>query len=200
MQYPRNFRKLEFLYHRVGKFGVFRGGHLLVTYEIAERLETFVKLPSGEGLNVFEIVEKGDFSPLKRIKTLVATAFYMAYDDIMRLFDQENFDRENEIWYASNPERKNENREQKAFRWFSSATDGETLENLADAVPQAILNFTLSRDRREALSKILAAENELETEIIQQGVEKFLAEAENIRENIGNLLDQTLSPRERPEN
>lgn len=173
--------------------------NLLVTYEIAERLETFVKLPSGEGLNVFEIVEKGDFSPLKRIKILVATAFYMAYDDIMRLFDQENFDRENEIWYASNPERKNENREQKAFRWFSSAIDGETLENLADAVPQAILNFTLSRDRREALSKILAAENELETEIIQQGVEKFLAEAENIRENIENLLDKTLSQQEQHE-
>ncbi len=173
--------------------------NLLVTYEIADRLEAFVEGPSGKGLNVFEIVEKGDFSPLKRIKTLVATAFYMAYDDIMRLFDQENFDRENEIWYASNPERKNENREQKAFRWFSSAIDGETLENLADAVPQAILNFTLSRDRREALSKILAAENELETEIVQQGVEKFLAEAENIRENIENLLDKTLSQQEQHE-
>ena len=29
-QYPRNFHKLEFLYHRVGKFGVFRGGLFLV--------------------------------------------------------------------------------------------------------------------------------------------------------------------------
>ena len=61
-------------------------------------------------------------------------------------------------------------RTQKMFDWFQTGLTGEVLEEMADALSEAIVNFTVSRTQKEALKEILASEKELETEAMKLGL------------------------------
>lgn len=161
-----------------------------LTYDKAEHIKSRVLTSQGEPFDVFMIVEKGDFSPLKNIKTLVETAFFMVYEDVMRLFDLDSYNKENEFIYEVNAHLRAENREQKAFRWFSSAVDAKVLEELANVVPKTIVNFTMTQTRRDALATILEKEEEIETEAIVQGMERFLTYTEKAKRTIVDLIDK----------
>ena len=76
------------------------------------------------------------------------------------------------------------------FDWFQTGLTGEVLEEMADALSEAIVNFTVSRTQKEALKEILASEKELETKAMKLGLEKFRERTARIREKMPEILEE----------
>ena len=170
-----------------------REWNLRITVKAVQDVREHVQNPeTGEYFDLYEIVETGNFKPLKKLDILVKTAFWLLYDEIIQEFDFQEFEnaREKTGFYESFPEKKNQTRTQKMFDWFQTGLTGEVLEEMADALSEAIVNFTVSRTQKEALKEILASEKELETEAMKLGLEKFRERTARIREKMPEILEE----------
>lgn len=165
---------------------------LILTFDKVEKVERFVKDKDGKPVSIFAMTESGDFSPIKDLKTLTKVGFFILLEDILAVFDLQNFDAENEALYEFFPELKIETKIQKAARFFSSLLDGPSLEALNEALMEEIVNFTLNPLRQQAMREILAKEKELEAMTVQKACQKILSKLDNMEPTIENELNKGL--------
>lgn len=173
---------------------------LNITYDAVQKVLDL------HGIDIFAMVEKIDFSPLKNIHNLCKIVFTLCFTQILDEFDVEKYDAENEAFYELFPDHKNELKSQKAMRWFCSFLTGSVILEMTDALMQEIINFTSNPTRREAILSIIEKETEIETLSIQNGTEQALQKIANfqtklpqiISEKLQEMEDQNPSLQERP--
>lgn len=162
-----------------------------ITADGVENVRSLVKSADGTAVDLFEATEKGNFEVLKNIKTITEVVFVLCLPQIMSEFDAEAYDRENANVYELLPARKTAQKTQKASWWFSSGLTGSVLEEMTEALLQALVNFTSNPGRREAIRKVLEKEKELEKIAFEQSVEKMTSKMDKILKEKMDALEQS---------
>jgi hypothetical protein len=144
----------------------------------AKAVKELLKYPAdGKPVDILEAVETGTLAGIYNdIGLLVDVVFVLCLDQIKENFDIAKYDLDNAKSYALQPELAAESPLTKASRWFGGTVDGDSVIEMITAFTEAVINFTPSETRREAMRAILAREKEiakLESEYRIKSVEKM---------------------------
>ena len=173
-----------------------------------ERVKKLVTDKSGVPIDLLAITERGEFKQLKNdIEISLNIIQVLCLEQIGQRFDVTQYDAENATLYEMIPEWRNESRMKKASRWLASRINHEVLPAMIEAFFEALLNFTSSPSRRDAMKSIYDGECELEAlacqeagrqmqtalkrsrEIVTEAMEKA---AEAVPEKLRKTLEKTL--------
>ena len=141
-----------------------------------ERVRKLVKDKEGLPIDLLVITEQGGFKQLKNIETTLNIIQVLCLEQIGQRFDLTKYDAENESIYEAIPEWRDESVMQKKSRWLASRINFEVLPAMMEALFEALINFTSSPSRRDAMRSIHDGERELE-EISCRETVKNMAEA-----------------------
>ena len=173
-----------------------------------ERVRKLVKGKDGLPIDLLAITEQGGFKQLKNIETALNIIQILCLEQIGMRFDLTKYDAENESIYEAIPEWRDESVMQKKSRWLANRINHEVLPTMMEALFEALINFTSSPSRRDAMKSIYDGERELEEiscretvknmaetlkrgqEIITRTMEKA---AEKMPEMLQRKMDETLS-------
>lgn len=128
-----------------------------------ERVKKLVFDKHGLPIDLLAVTERGDFRQIKNdLATAINVIQVLCLDQIGHRFDLEKYDAENEALYEMIPEWRGESRMQKASRWLAARINHEVLPAMMEAFYEALLNFTSSPSRRDAMKSIYDGECALE--------------------------------------
>lgn len=155
------------------------------------RVKKLVKDREGKPVDLLVMTERADFAPIKNdIATLVDVLAVLCHEEIQARFSVEQYDRDNAGMYEMIPELRDEPQMKKAFRWFADQICSRNLPEVVEAFIDAMINFTPSLHRREALKKIHDAEKNLEEIHCRQAAQKMAEASEKLPEIIETALDK----------
>jgi hypothetical protein len=150
-------------------------------------VKELVKYPDGKQVDIFEAAETGTLASIyKDIETLINVVFVLCLDQIKEHFDLKKYDENNQKTYEFIPELKDEPAITKASRWFGNTINGDSVIEIIDAFIEAVINFTPSESRRNAMRMILAKEKEiekLEMDYRQKSINQMFTQTQNQLEN-----------------
>lgn len=148
-----------------------------------QRVKKLVKDRDGKPVDLLAMTERANFSAIKNdLETLVSVILVLCFEEINERFSVEQWDKKNEATYELIPEWRDEPRMKKAFRWLESRISCDNLPDAVEAFIDAMINFTPSLHRREALKKIEKAEEEMEKIACEKVLEQMTHAAEKMPE------------------
>lgn len=130
-----------------------------------DKVESLVKDKDGNPVSITNIIDRADFSSLKKdIRTMIDVVFVLLLDQIAAEFDLAKYDADMEATYELLPAWRDDSKSQKMQRWFAARINSQVLSDMTDALLDAIIFFTPGQTRRDALKAIYDKEMEVERE------------------------------------
>jgi hypothetical protein len=166
-------------------------------------VKELVKYPDGQPVDIFEAAETGTLASIYQdMETLVNVVFVLCLDQIKENFDLKKYDEQNAKSYQLQPELGEEPPITKASRWFGNTINGDVMIEIIEALLEAVINFTPSESRRQAMRTILAREKEMEkieSEMRIKSIEKVFNKKQGQLEKIWDNLTKSMLPKDLPD-
>ena len=162
-----------------------------ITYADVERVKQHMTGADGKPLDLLEIAEQGDFSPISgNVRRVLDTVFWLCLEQIQERFDLDTWNEthSNSLIPCS------ETPLQKAAHWFSTRIGSEEILKIVSAWEVAMINFIPNRRIREAVTKVLEQERTLQTKAYELAEKECLKDiADGLAKLSGNLPENSES-------